>query len=41
MKAFWGGVVLMLVIAVGAWVVLDAVGMSARDIYTSQQSVRL
>ncbi len=41
MKAFVGGVGLMVVIAVIAWAVLDTVGMSAGDVFTSGRSVRL
>ena len=41
MKAFLGGVVLMVVISAAAWAVLDNVGMSASDVFTSQGSVRL
>jgi hypothetical protein len=41
MKAFWGGVAVMLIVAIGAWAVLDTVGMSAGDVYTSARSVRL
>lgn len=41
MKAFVGGLGLMVVIAVIAWAVLDTVGMSASDVFTSENSVRL
>jgi hypothetical protein len=41
MKAFVSGVALMIVIAVIAWAVLDSVGMSSSDVFTSGGSVRL
>jgi len=41
MKAFWGGILLMVVISVAAWAVLDSLGMSAGNVYSSQESVRL
>jgi|GEM_PF-2850956 len=41
MKAFWGGVIVMVIISVGAWAVLGTVGMSASDVYASDRSVRL
>jgi hypothetical protein len=42
MKAFVGGVVAMVVIAVVAWVVLGTFDMSAQDVFSSTRgSVRL
>lgn len=41
MKAFLSGMLLMVVISVIAWAVLDTVGMSASDVFTSGGSVRL
>jgi hypothetical protein len=41
MKAFISGVLLMVVISVIAWAALDQLGMSAGDVFTSKQSVRL
>jgi hypothetical protein len=42
MKAFIGGIVAIIVIAVGAMVVLDTLGFSSQDRFTSERgSVRL
>lgn len=42
MKAFWAGVVAIIVLTVGAWAILDQVDMSSRDVYSSSHgSVRL
>lgn len=42
MKAFWSGVLLMLVFSVLAWAVLGTIDMSAQGVFTSGQgSVRL
>lgn len=42
MKAFVSGLVVMVVVSVGAWVVLDQLEYSASDVFSSEQgSVRL
>jgi hypothetical protein len=42
MKAFWSGMLMMVVISVLAWAVLGIVDMSAEGVFTSGQgSVRL
>jgi len=42
MKAFWAGVLAILVITIGAWAALGTIDLSSRDVYTSQHgSVRL
>lgn len=42
MKAFIGGLVAIFVIAVGAKIVLDSIGFSSQDQFTSERgSVRL
>lgn len=42
MKAFIGGIAAIIVIAVGAMIVLDAMGFSSQDRFTSERgSVRL
>ena len=42
MKAFVGGIAAIIVIAVGAMIVLDSIGFSSQDQFTSERgSVRL
>ena len=42
MKAFIGGIAAVIVIAVGAMIVLDSIGFSSQDQFTSERgSVRL
>ena len=42
MRAFWSGVLLMMVISVLAWAVLGTIDMSAQSVFSSGQgSVRL
>ena len=42
MKAFIGGIAAIIVIAVGAMIVLDSIGFSSQDQFTSERgSVRL
>lgn len=42
MKAFLAGIVVMVVVSVGAWAVLDQLDYAASDVFSSEQgSVRL